>query len=69
MDKTERRALSGSSSLLTTSLKQSLSSRKEYIHTFTYSQELTSFKTPLVLLGKPCAPCAQEGGEGRVEIL
>lgn len=70
MDKTERRALSGcSSSLLTPSLKQSLSSRKEYIYTFTYSQELISFKMHLVLLEKPCAPCPQEGGEGRVEIL
>lgn len=57
MDKTERRALSGCSSLLTPSLKQSLSSRKEYKHTFTYSQELTSFsKMHLVLLEKSCPP-------------
>lgn len=53
MDKVERRALSGSPSLLTPSLKQSLNSRKDYIHSFNYCQGLTCFKMHLVLPEKP----------------
>lgn len=53
MDKTERRALCGSPSLLTSSWKQLLNSRKEYMHAFNYHQGLTGFKMHLVLPEEP----------------
>lgn len=52
MDATER-ALGGSASLLTSSLKQLLNSRKEYVHTFNYHPGLTGFEIHLVLPEEP----------------
>lgn len=40
-------------SLLTSSWKQLLNSRKEYIHAFNYHQGLTGFKMHLVLPEEP----------------
>lgn len=66
MNQIEKRALYDSRSLLTPLLKQSLSSGKEYIHTFNYHEGLICFKMRLVLPEKPWL--APTWGWGSVEV-